>query len=61
MHGGYSMLHIEITPGQVIHVRSGRQTLYDIGENLKFDLDPERVRFFNPQTEKALQKESRNS
>lgn len=61
MHGGYSMLHIEIAPGQVVHVRSGRQVHFNIGENLQFDLDPERVRFFHPETELALHKASRES
>lgn len=56
MHGGYNMLHIEIAPNQVVHVRTSRQESYPIGENLRFSIDPKMVRFFHPQTELALQK-----
>ncbi len=56
MHGGYNMLHIELTKNQVVHVRTSRQVTHTIGENLRFDLDPHMVRFFHPQTELALQK-----
>jgi multiple sugar transport system ATP-binding protein len=56
LHGGHSMLHIELAKGQVVHVRTSRQTSYRIGENLRFDLDPAMVRFFHPQTERALRK-----
>jgi multiple sugar transport system ATP-binding protein len=57
MHGGYNMLHIEIAPNQIIHIRTSRQISYAIGDNLRFDLDPKMVRFFHPQTELALQPE----
>ena len=56
MHGGYNMLHIELAKNQIVHVRTSRQISYAIGENLRFDLDPNMVRFFHPQTELALQK-----
>ena len=56
MHGGYNMLHIEIAPHQIVHVRTTRQISYAIGENLRFDINPQMVRFFHPQTELALQK-----
>ena len=61
MHGGYSMLHIELADQQIIHVRSDRQVHYNIGENLRFDLEPQQVRFFHPETELALQKVSHDS
>jgi ABC-type sugar transport system ATPase subunit len=57
LHGGYSMLHVELANDQIVHVRSGRGTDFQIGENLRFDLDPQMVRFFNPETEVALHKE----
>ena len=59
MHGGYSMLHIELPGRLIVHIRSTRQSHYAIGENLRFDLDPGMVRFFHPQTELALYKEIR--
>jgi ABC-type sugar transport system ATPase subunit len=54
LHGGYSMLHVELTTDQIVHVRSGRETNYQIGDYLRFDLDPDMVRFFHPETEVAL-------
>jgi multiple sugar transport system ATP-binding protein len=54
LHGGYSMLHLELERGTVIHARSSRETNYPIGTPIKFDLDPAMVRFFNPDTEMAI-------
>jgi multiple sugar transport system ATP-binding protein len=59
LHGGYSMLHIELTPEQIIHARVERRVHYAIGEPIRFDLQPEMVRFFHPTTEKALHHEDR--
>jgi ABC-type sugar transport system ATPase subunit len=59
LHGGYSMLHIEVDAHQIVHVRGGREIKYGIGENLRFDLDPRMVRFFHPTTEMALRTEDR--
>ena len=61
LHGGYSMLHVELSKDQIVHVRSGRETNYQIGENLRFDLDPNMVRFFHPETEVALRKAEKHS
>ena len=61
LHGGYRLLHVELAPGQIVHVRASRQTNYGIGEHLRFDLDPAMVRFFHPQTELALSKEAVHS
>ncbi len=57
LHGGYSMLHIELARDQVVHVRVDRRTHFQIGDALRFDLNPAMVRFFHPKTEKALHKE----
>lgn len=54
LHGGYSMLHFELTPDLIIHARAGRGTSYPIGTALRFSIDPERLRFFHPETELAL-------
>jgi multiple sugar transport system ATP-binding protein len=56
LYGGYSMLHLELPDGSIVHARSGRETSHPIGETLRFDIDPQMVRFFDPQTEVALQK-----
>lgn len=57
LHGGYSMLHLELLPNEIVHARAGRGEHYDIGTVLRFDLDPKMVRFFDPKTELAFQKE----
>jgi multiple sugar transport system ATP-binding protein len=58
LHGGYTMLHLEIDKNQIIHARAGRETRYEISETVRFDLNPEMVRFFHPETEKALKAEN---
>jgi multiple sugar transport system ATP-binding protein len=58
LHGGYSMLHLELADGVIVHGRAGRGTDYPIGTPLSFNLDPEMVRFFHPETEAALRKTS---
>ncbi|MBE2181814.1 MAG: ABC transporter ATP-binding protein [Anaerolineae bacterium] len=54
LHGGYSMLHLELPDSSIVHARVGREFSYPIGTPLQFDIDPQMVRFFNPVTEKAL-------
>jgi multiple sugar transport system ATP-binding protein len=54
LHGGYTMLHLELSKDQIVHVRASRETNYKIGDRLCFDLNPQMVRFFHPETETAL-------
>jgi multiple sugar transport system ATP-binding protein len=54
LHGGYTMLHLELAADVVIHVRAGREISYPIGQTVRFDLNPQMVRFFHPETEMAL-------
>lgn len=56
MHGSYSMLHVNMAGDNVVHLRADRETRYDIGANVRFDIDPQMARFFNPQNEMALRK-----
>lgn len=58
LHGGYSMLHLELQ-GQVVHARSERQRLPAAGERLAFDIDPDQVRFFEPSSERAIAQAAR--
>jgi hypothetical protein len=55
LHGGYTMLALELGPGEIIHARTGRTVEYPINSQVNFDLDPAMVRFFHPKTEMALQ------
>jgi multiple sugar transport system ATP-binding protein len=55
MHGGYTMLHVNLNGNEIVHIRSDRQSVYPIGARVRFDVDPAMVRFFDPRTEHALQ------
>ncbi len=55
-HGGHAMLHLELVADKIIHARTGRTYEATIGTQLHFNLKPEMVRFFNPETEMALPK-----
>ncbi|MCX6048706.1 MAG: ABC transporter ATP-binding protein [Chloroflexi bacterium] len=57
LHGAYAMLHLALDgeKGETMtHVRAAKNTIYPIGTPLRFDLDPQMVRFFDPKTELAL-------
>lgn len=57
--GAYTMLHVNLdaNDNEIVHIRSDRQARYPIGTAVRFDLDPEMARFFNPQTEMAIKRE----
>jgi hypothetical protein len=50
------MLHVSLTEQEIIHIRSDRLNRHPIGATVRFDLDPEMVRFFNPKTELAFKR-----
>jgi multiple sugar transport system ATP-binding protein len=58
LHGGYTMLHVSMNEHDVVHIRADRLTRYPIGTPVRFDLNPEMVRFFNPETEAAITREA---
>jgi multiple sugar transport system ATP-binding protein len=58
MHGGYTVLHVKICGDEIVHIRSDRQTRYPMGAQVRFDLDPDMVRFFDPRTESAIRREA---
>jgi multiple sugar transport system ATP-binding protein len=57
LHGGYTMLHLDLCNNQLVHARTTRETLYKIDTPVRFDLNPAMVRFFHPDTEKAIVRE----
>lgn len=60
LYGAYTMLHVSLEEAQgVVHIRSDRQAHHPIGAGVSFDLKPEMVRFFNPQTERAVSVQAR--
>jgi multiple sugar transport system ATP-binding protein len=57
LHGAHTILHLTLDDKDsesIIHIRAGRGADHQIGETVRFDLKPEMVRFFDPQTELAL-------
>jgi ABC-type sugar transport system ATPase subunit len=55
MHGAYSMLHLSLGSAEmIVHVRASRDLKLPISAPIRFNLNPEMVRFFDPKTEKAL-------
>jgi ABC-type sugar transport system ATPase subunit len=56
LHGAYTMLHLALdgTAESVVHVRSARDQIFAIGTPVRFDLKPEMVRFFIPQSGQSL-------
>jgi len=61
LHGGYTMLHLELDKDQIVHIRTNRETSYNIGDLVHFDVNPTMVRFFHPETEMALAKRDNRS
>jgi multiple sugar transport system ATP-binding protein len=57
MHGGYKLLSVTVSDNEIVHIRSDRQASYPIGTPVRFDIDVEMVRFFNPKTEAAMRRE----
>jgi multiple sugar transport system ATP-binding protein len=60
LQGAYTMLHVNINEHEIVHIRSDRLGQYPIGAPVKFDIDPQMVRFFDPATENAIQREVGN-
>jgi hypothetical protein len=51
------VLHVTLSGGEIVHIRSDRQTSFALGERVRFDIDGEAVRFFDPASEKAMCRE----
>ncbi|HOA23207.1 MAG TPA: ABC transporter ATP-binding protein [Aggregatilineales bacterium] len=57
MHGAYTVLHVNMNHDDIVHVRSNRRTTYPIGTPVRFNLNPQMVRFFDPVTGQAIRRE----
>jgi multiple sugar transport system ATP-binding protein len=57
MHGGYTVLHVTIGEGEIVHIRSDRRLSNSMGTRVRFDIDPDMVRFFDPVSERAIARE----
>ncbi|RMF02203.1 MAG: ABC transporter ATP-binding protein [Chloroflexi bacterium] len=54
LYGAYTMLHVDLGNDTIVHIRSDRLGRQSLGATVRFDLNPEMVRFFDPQTEMAI-------
>jgi multiple sugar transport system ATP-binding protein len=55
LYGSYTLLHVSLGGDEsVVHIRSDRLTRYDLGSQVHFDINPDMTRFFNPETEHAI-------
>jgi ABC-type sugar transport system ATPase subunit len=57
LQGAYTMLHANINEHEIVHIRSDRQAQHPIGTLVKFNINPQLVRFFDPVTEKTIHRE----
>jgi multiple sugar transport system ATP-binding protein len=60
MHGAFTMLHVTMNEHDIVHIRSDRLIRHPIGTPVRFDINPEMVRFFDPGTELAITRRSAN-
>jgi multiple sugar transport system ATP-binding protein len=58
MHGAYAMLHVNLNGTDIVHIRSDRRVSFPIGAPVRFDINPEMVRFFDPTTSMAITRRS---
>jgi multiple sugar transport system ATP-binding protein len=54
-HGAFRMLHVNLNGDEIIHIRSDRTISYPIGSQVRFNLNPEMTRFFDPAGGKAIE------
>jgi multiple sugar transport system ATP-binding protein len=57
LQGAYAVLHVNVNSADIVHIRTDRQIDYPIGTTVQFDIDPQMVRFFNPEDEAAVTRE----
>jgi multiple sugar transport system ATP-binding protein len=64
LHGAYTMLHASLegeagrnAEDKIVHIRAPREVEHAMGAAIRFDLDPEMVRLFDPKTEAAVVRE----
>jgi multiple sugar transport system ATP-binding protein len=54
LHGSYVVLHVDLAGDQLVQVRARREHEFEVGMPIRFGLNEEMVRFFDPKTEMAL-------
>jgi multiple sugar transport system ATP-binding protein len=59
LHGAYVVLHVTMASDQIVQVRARRDHSYVLDMPVRFGLNEEMVRFFDPKTQNALSREQR--
>jgi multiple sugar transport system ATP-binding protein len=54
LYGGYMMLHVNLNGADIVHIRSEKRQRYPIGSTVRFDVNPDMIRFFSAATEAAI-------
>ena len=57
LHGAFNMMHVALEEENVdamVHIRGDRGSEHGIGDKIRFYLDSEMVRFFDPVSEQAI-------
>jgi len=57
LHGAYAVLFVNLNGEEIVHIRAPRDLEQAIDAPVRFDLDPEMIRFFDPHTTAALTRE----
>jgi multiple sugar transport system ATP-binding protein len=61
LHGAFNMMHVSLEHENVdamVHIRGERGYGHQIGDTIRFELEPEMVRFFDPHNERAIIREA---
>jgi hypothetical protein len=48
------LLHVALDNDVLMHIRADRMVHYPIGASVRFDIQPEMERFFDPRSQKAI-------
>jgi ABC-type sugar transport system ATPase subunit len=57
LYGAFNMMHVALEEENVdamVHIRGERGSGYEIGDDIRFKLESEMVRFFDPVSEQAI-------
>jgi multiple sugar transport system ATP-binding protein len=57
LQGAYAVLHVNVNSDDIVHIRVDRMVEYPIGTVVRFDIDPIMMRFFDPGSQAAINKE----
>jgi multiple sugar transport system ATP-binding protein len=57
LQGAFTLLYVNMNSTDIVHIRADRLLHPPIGSPVRFDLNPGMVRFFNPKSERAINRE----